>query len=395
MDNDELDNLFALEGDSNEDNKEAASNEDAAVVESSESEVEVTIIEEDDDLKEELSKEAPKPKKETSKKTEPSKKSKKPSSKESDDKKKKREESRKETIKDIEEFEALLEKKRQDMAKARQERRENYVSLKERTYLEDFPLNFKQIIILLVGALILAVSLCIALMPSLRLRNYVIEGNYQVSDEEVIELLGLNEGDHLFRSYYSVESRIKRTTPYIRDINISFQYPSTLKVTIVERVKIAYIRTADGFAAIDKDGIVLELCSDYEEDVHPVLCGLEINNVVLGQDIGVTDDLSFQKMVVILGAVLSAEQNSAYSSDYSFFESLQEVRILPSGMIFITVELPNGNLLTVKLDDLSTIDDKMHWLLYAIEEGGMNKLPAGSLDMTEESPIYHQYETYG
>lgn len=375
MDNEELDNLFSSD---NEEILDTSAEENADVVGEPSVEIEEVV----EELEENSSDDEEKAKAEQKK-----------------IKQQKKIEARKEAIREIEEFEAAIERKRQAQKKLREEKKrekmENYEPLLSRQYLEDFPLDFKTVVVSLLGLLVLTICLCVAFMPSLRISNYVVEGNYQLTDDEIIELVGINEGEHMIRSYYGVENRIVKTTPYIKEIKISPVYPSTLKVEVVERQKIAYIQTADGYAVIDKDGIVLEFSSDYEADVHPVLCGLEVNSVVIGQNIGITDNLSYQKMIVILGAVLSAEQNSIYDSDYSFFESLKEVRILPSGTIFITVALPNNELLTVKLNDITTIDDKMHWLMYAIEEGGMDSLPAGSLDMTEDSPIFHQYETYG
>ncbi len=377
MDNDELDNIFSSADEEDKNKTDEAVSETADVNESS-SEEEVEVIEEVIEVEEESSDDEEK----------------KASDEKREQKRRQKIEKRKETIKDIEEFEAYIDKKREDARRKKEARKAEQVPLSSRVFLEDFPLSFKQLVIILLSIIILIVALIFAFSPALRMSKYVVEGNHQVSEEAIMELVGIQNGDHLIRSYYGIESRIKRTTPYIKDIKISFEYPSTLKVTVVERQKVAYIRTADGYAAIDKDGIVLEFSSDFSAEVHPVLCGVEVNSVVLGQDIGITDNLSYQKMIVILGAVLSAEENSLYHSDYSFFDNLQEVRILPSGMIFITVMLPNGSLLTVKLNDVTTIDDKMHWLLFAIEENGMDGLPAGSLDMTEDSPIYHSYDNY-
>ena len=60
-------------------------------------------------------------------------------------------------------------------------------------------------------------------------------------------------------------------------------------------------------------------------------------------------------------------------------------------MIFMTITLPNGSTLQVKLADVETISDDMHWLIFAIEEGVLNDLPDGSLDMTDDNRIYRQY----
>ncbi len=96
-------------------------------------------------------------------------------------------------------------------------------------------------------------------------------------------------------------------------------------------------------------------------------------------------------MIIVLGAVLDADADSL-DDGYSFFESVQEIRLVPSGYFFMTVTLPNGSTLLVKLSELEKVSDDMHWLMFVIQEGKLNDFPDGVLDMTDEDPIYGQYD---
>ena len=69
------------------------------------------------------------------------------------------------------------------------------------------------------------------------------------------------------------------------------------------------------------------------------------------------------------------------------------MRAISSGLIFLTIELPDGTILQVKLAGIEHIADDMQWLLYAIRGDAFEGLPAGSLDMTEEEKIYRAYNT--
>ncbi len=290
-------------------------------------------------------------------------------------------------------LEESRKKKLQERMKKREEkllRKQDLPPLKDRTFLDDFPLSFKQTMAGLIGITVLTIILMLAFHPMFRIEFFNVEGNYALTKEEVIEQTGLDYHDHIIKVLAVNPSRIYAQNPYISKINVSISFPSGINIKVEERKKIAYIKYADGYFAIDSEGTILEFSSSDSPDAHPLLCGLDVNNVVLGGHIDLEGNTRYQKLIIILGAVLEADQNSE-NEEYSFFDNVREIRILPSGMIFMTITLPNGSTLQVKLADVETITDDMHWLLFAIEEGVFNDLPDGSLDMTDDNRIYRQY----
>lgn len=268
--------------------------------------------------------------------------------------------------------------------------------------LDPVEFNTKTVVTIMVAALLFVVLFYFLFGSAFRLKHYVVNGNRVVSDDEIINLVGVENNTHLFRRlsgdffqiitfhYGDLEDRIEAQYPYISDIDIHVTIPSTITINVVEREKVAYIRTPDGYAAIDADGVVLELGSGEPSDIHPLICGLDINSVVIGEPIGITDNTNYQKMIIVLGAVLGADVNSGVT-EFSFFESLLEIRMLISGSYFLTFALPEGSVLQVKLDAIDTINDKMAWLLTAIAGGSFDSLPDGVLDMTGDEPIYRSY----
>jgi hypothetical protein len=74
------------------------------------------------------------------------------------------------------------------------------------------------------------------------------------------------------------------------------------------------------------------------------------------------------------------------------FENTSEVRILPSGYIFLTIYSPSGHLTQIKLNSTETISDDMAWLLYLFNADAFDKITAnGALDMTDEDTIFKEY----
>jgi len=255
------------------------------------------------------------------------------------------------------------------------------------------PISVKAVLlVLLLIALVTGIVLVLTL-DSFRIRTINVEGNFVFSDEELIALSEITPGSHLFFANYSKAARaIKDSSPYIRECKVSFTFPSTVNINIEERSKIAYVKTPDGYAALDDQGIVLELSSfDSKHKIAPVISGLNITHATLGKEIVIGNYSDYQKSLIVLGSLIAADTNDQNNS-YSIFENTEEVRVLPSGYIFLTIRLPNKNLLQVKFDSLEKISTQTSWLLYAIESKVFEHgFASGSLDMTRDEPIYRQF----
>ena len=264
----------------------------------------------------------------------------------------------------------------------------------EKEYLPDFPYDFKTVLIVLLIVTVLVFIWSFIFNPSMRIDHIEINGNYEFSDEQIMDALDIHIGDHIFKPTLNRSMSLVRSTPYIIDIDVDIDFPSGIVINVTERHRLAYIRVPDGYAVIDSEGVILDFQTfDNAQDVHPILCGLDLNGVVIGQRTDITESLKFRKMILVLGAVLDADRGSIRNDGYSFYDSVQEIRVLSSGMIFLTIELPDGTVLQVKLAGVENIDDNMQWLLYAIRADAFEGLPAGSLDMTDDEKIYRAYDT--
>ncbi len=265
--------------------------------------------------------------------------------------------------------------------------------LPEKEYLPDFPFDFKTVLLFLFAISMIVFIWSLIFHPSMRIETITINGNYEFSDEEILDALNIHVGDHVLKPTLFNARALEESTPYIDDIDVRLDFPSAIVINVVERHRLAYIKVPDGYAVIDQEGMILDFSTFVDADVHPVLCGLDLDSVVIGQRTDITDSLKFRKMILVLGAVLDAERGSIRDDGYNFYDSVQEIRVVASGLIFLTVELPDGTELQVKLDGVENIDENMQWLLYAIRADAFEGLPAGSLDMTEEEKIYRAYSS--
>ncbi|MBQ4191624.1 MAG: hypothetical protein II641_07270, partial [Clostridiales bacterium] len=112
----------------------------------------------------------------------------------------------------------------------------------------------------------------------------------------------------------------------------------------------------------------------------------------LGEKLTIKNINGFKKAIIILGAILNAD-NASVGGSYNMFENTSEVRILPSGFIFLTIYSPSGNMVQIKLNNMDSIDDDMAWLLYAFNANAFDQVTSsGALDMTGDEYIYREYK---
>lgn len=270
---------------------------------------------------------------------------------------------------------------------------------------EMIPLSGKSIFAIVLALAVVVMVILVMFLPAFRVRNATVEGNVALSDQEILAAAGLEYNAHLMSgisgnifdvlrlNYGKTEERIMKENPYIEDIRITIKLPSTVEIKVKERSKICYIRTPDGYAALDKDGIVLELSSfDSGKDVRPVICGLDIKYCELGKPVRIDNMNDYKKAIIVLGAILAAD-NASIGDEYQMFEHTSEVRILPSGYIFLTIYSPSGHLIQIKLNGTESIGDKMAWLLYVFNGDGFDKITVdGALDMTGDEYIFDEYD---
>ncbi|SCW32567.1 Cell division septal protein FtsQ [Ruminococcaceae bacterium YRB3002] len=258
---------------------------------------------------------------------------------------------------------------------------------------DDFPLTPKRMLIAAAVLVFVTSVVLIATLDAFRIKAFEIEGNYVLSDSDIIEMSGLKYNSHLFfANYTSAAKTLMASSPYVRGCHVSFSIPSTVKIKLDERAKIAYVKTPDGFAALDDQGIVVELVSGRSgSDVTPMISGLDIKRATLGDRIVMGNEADYQRALIVLGSLLAADTNNPQGS-YRIFENTREVRVLPSGYIFLTIQLPNTHMLQVKLDSLEKISTQTAWLLYVIDSDVFDlNFPSGALDMTGEEYIYRQF----
>ncbi len=307
------------------------------------------------------------------------------------------EEEEKEASGDSEEKEEGGEEKEEKPAEPEKEKEKKPKKKKRR-----YRLTRAGVLFIILMALLITVVMLFLFLPAFRVREVTIDGNIELTDEQVLEEVGLQYNAHLMSgvsgnlidilsfNYGKTEEKIRNENPYIADITISIRIPSEVRITVKERRKIAYVSTPDGFIALDRNGTVLELCSGKNtQTVSPVIYGISVESAKLGEKVKVRDENSYKKAIIVLGAILAAD-NATIGDKFDMFEHTKELRVLPSGYMFLTIYTASGKPVQCKLNKTDKINDYMTRLLYLFNSNAFDQVTVkGTLDMTSDEFIFN------
>lgn len=244
-----------------------------------------------------------------------------------------------------------------------------------------------------VGALILFA------LPQFYISDILISGQRIVTTAEILDTAGLQKGRHLLSGvrgsisemfslrHTDEEQRLMENLPYIKSVEIRSIFPYVLSVALEERVEVAYISIKDGYVIIDADGIALEVLPKDAAIGIPIIDGITVSNIILGSKAQVDKPDYLNQTVILLNAIINAQKDSR--TDYKILPSIITIRPVGNDLIFLTLKLPeSGDALSVKTKLSSDLQEDMLWLRFAMQQGKLEGLGSGVLDLTTEQRVF-------
>ncbi len=173
-----------------------------------------------------------------------------------------------------------------------------------------------------VAFIIIAMVLIILLLSSslFNINTIEVEGNSKLSNEKVISISSIELYTNIFNfSKTKVQSKLKENS-YVEDVKISRKLPSTVVITIKERVPTYMLQFADSYVYINNQGYMLDISNEKLE--IPILTGFttDLSNIKAGNRIN-SNDLKKMSMVIKIYQTLS---NNALSEKLSKIDMSEE-----------------------------------------------------------------------
>lgn len=110
------------------------------------------------------------------------------------------------------------------------------------------------------SVLLIAVAIVAALTLFFKVGQVVVSGNDRYSEQEIIEVSGVEQGDNLIlMDKYRIAEKLYTQLPYITEVRINRKLPDVLMVEVVETKAVAVIKGGSSNWLMDSGGKLLEV----------------------------------------------------------------------------------------------------------------------------------------
>lgn len=110
-----------------------------------------------------------------------------------------------------------------------------------------------------VSALLIAAAVAVACAVFFQVQHISIQGNQRYTQDEILDVIGVETGDNLFRVNRTKIARdLKSRLPYIQTVSVSKVLPDTLSITVTEGKAVAAVAQGSRWWLLGSDSKLLE-----------------------------------------------------------------------------------------------------------------------------------------
>ena len=232
--------------------------------------------------------------------------------------------------------------------------------------------------IFIITILILVAIILAMFSPLFNIKNIIINGNSKISTNEIISLSQIELEENMFKVNSTKVIKQIKENAYISTVKITRNIPSTITITIEERIPAYLIECNGNYAYVDKQGYILEISQEKLE--LPILQGetTEISNITAG---GRLEKKDLQKLEIVI-KMMEVAQSIEISN---LITRIDIKNIDDIELIFETKEktahLGNGTNLLNKMNSIKRILEK--------EEGNKGEIFV-NMDLNKDNPVFRQ-----
>ena len=147
--------------------------------------------------------------------------------------------------------------------------------------------------------LALVVALTAGATVFFRVEQVVVTGNSRYTQEEIVEVTGIQQGDNLYGwNKFAIAQRLRETLPYIGEVSIRRALPNTVIITVVEWDAVARVEPPTAQELLELRGELEEELGDTAggsgdassgEDTSADSSSGDTSSAASSEDAGVTD----------------------------------------------------------------------------------------------------------
>lgn len=164
--------------------------------------------------------------------------------------------------------------------------------------------------LLLITFLLIILLIILCYTPILQVRKITCVGNASISSEDIIAASQIKAGDNMIRTSKNDAINNIKSLPYIKSVEIEKDFPSTIKIKIVECEIHSYIEINQKFVYLDDEGKVLEISDQKPDKIVPSLKSGNIKTYNINELISFEDP----NQLSVYQTLISSLKKSAFAN---------------------------------------------------------------------------------
>ncbi len=247
-------------------------------------------------------------------------------------------------------------------------------------------------------ALLLSLSILLAFLPQFTIETITVSGTRLADQATIKALAGIKQGQHflprlggtpgrfLTLRYGSLEEEILAACPLIRQVRVRFRFPSTLAITVEEKVEILAVRISGGYALIDRDHEILRIAEDIDFAL-PVLEGVTVQaRAVAGESLEVEDPSQLTAASKLIAGLIQHDRTDM--TGLQLMSLVRQFRQIEGPLFLLFIPLSQGGEIRVRLEDNRLLQEKLSLLGYLLTGEDLIPKAAGELDLSGETAYF-------
>lgn len=221
-------------------------------------------------------------------------------------------------------------------------------------------------------------------LPILEVSKIEVVGADEVSQTDISAASGVTVGMNAFREFRLNRSLLRlgmpdreesvRSMAWIRDADVRFILPGTVRITVRERTAAAWIDWVGNCLVLDENGVVLEALPTVEGKGWKEVRGIEFDQYTLGAPLSADDPALLDTALLVLRAVRESDRDS----ENCLWDRMDWVDVLRQNRVVFSLD----NRVAVRMDPTTDLQYRIDYTK-EIYFNHIGEGQAGTLDFTK------------
>lgn len=157
----------------------------------------------------------------------------------------------------------------------------------------------------MLSVVLTAVVIVIALTLFFKVDQVLVSGNSRYSQEEIIAVSGVEQGDNLILlNKYQIAKKLYTQLPYITDVRVNRNLPDRLLIEVTETKIALALESGGAWWLLSEDGKVLDVTDESGAEGYLLLRGITAEGITIGEPLRLAEgNLTVERLLELIAAL--------------------------------------------------------------------------------------------